>query len=419
MKRNYFIVVLIFIVFFVISFLTNIIGPIIPDIIKSFDLSYFMVAFLPFSFFIAYIMSIPAGMLLEKYNEKVIMVAAFLVAAVGAFFFAIVPVYFVSIMSLFLIGFGMAMLQVAINPLLRTAGGEEHFAFNSVFAQLFFGAASFLSPQLYSYLVNNLQKGNSDKNVLLLSLANLVPKELPWVSLYWIFAVVSILMVIVIALIKMPKVELKEDERTGAWSTIKELFTNKIVILFFIGIFAYVGTEQGIANWISEFLSKYHGFDPQTTGANTVSYYWGLLTVGCILGLALLKLFDSKLVLRVFTIAAMICLAVALFSGNSTPLYFFPAAGFFLSVMWSIVFSLGLNSLDKHHGSFSGILCTGVIGGAIVPLIIGFISDFIGLRFGMLFLFLTLGYIFSISIWANPLIKNETIFNKASLENKS
>ena len=419
MKRNYFIVVLIFIIFFVISFLTNIIGPIIPDIIKSFDLSYFMVAFLPFSFFIAYIMSIPAGMLLEKYNEKVIMVAAFLVAAVGAFFFAIVPVYFVSIMSLFLIGFGMAMLQVAINPLLRTAGGEEHFAFNSVFAQLFFGAASFLSPQLYSYLVNNLQKGNSDKNVLLLSLANLVPKELPWVSLYWIFAVVSILMVIVIALIKMPKVELKEDERTGAWSTIKELFTNKIVILFFIGIFAYVGTEQGIANWISEFLSKYHGFDPQTTGANTVSYYWGLLTVGCILGLALLKLFDSKLVLRVFTIAAMICLAVALFSGNSTPLYFFPAAGFFLSVMWSIVFSLGLNSLDKHHGSFSGILCTGVIGGAIVPLIIGFISDFIGLRFGMLFLFLTLGYIFSISIWANPLIKNETIFNKASLENKS
>jgi FHS family L-fucose permease-like MFS transporter len=419
MKRNYFIVVLIFIVFFVISFLTNIIGPIIPDIIKSFDLSYFMVAFLPFSFFIAYIMSIPAGMLLEKYNEKVIMVAAFLVAAVGAFFFAIVPVYVVSIMSLFFIGFGMAMLQVAINPLLRTAGGEEHFAFNSVFAQLFFGAASFLSPQLYSYLVNNLQKGNSGENVLLSTLADMVPKELPWVSLYWIFAVVSILMVIVIALIKLPKVKLKEDERTGAWSTIKELFKNKIVILFFIGIFAYVGTEQGIANWISEFLSKYHGFDPQTTGADTVSYYWGLLTVGCILGLALLKLFDSKLVLRVFTIAAMICLAVALFSGNSMPLYFFPAAGFFLSVMWSIVFSLGLNSLDKHHGSFSGILCTGIIGGAIVPLIIGFVSDFIGLRFGMLFLFLTLGYIFSISIWANPLIKNETIFNKASLENKA
>ncbi|HVO74503.1 MAG TPA: hypothetical protein VMT35_10810, partial [Ignavibacteriaceae bacterium] len=180
------------------------------------------------------------------------------------------------------------------------------------------------------------------------------------------------------------------------------------------GIFAYVGTEQGIANWISEFLSRYHGFDPQTTGADTVSYYWGLLTVGCVLGLILLKLFDSKLVLRVFTIAAMISLAAALFSGGNVPLYFFPAAGFFLSVMWSIVFSLALNSVYKHHGSFSGILCTGIIGGAIVPLVIGFISDFTGLRFGMLFLFLTLGYILSISIWANPIIKNETFFNKAA-----
>ncbi len=338
MKRNYFIVALIFIIFFVISFLTNIIGPLIPDIIKSFSLSYFMVAVLPFAFFIAYILSIPAGMLLEKFHEKKIMAAAFLVAALGAFLFALIPVYSVSIVSLFLIGFGMAMLQVAINPLLRTAGGEEHFAFNSVFAQLFFGGASFLSPQLYSYLVKNLESGNTGNNFVLASLSSVVPAGLPWVSLYWIFAVTSVLMVIIILVIKLPKVELKEDERTGAWETIKELLKNKTVILFFIGIFAYVGTEQGIANWISEFLSKYHGFDPQTVGANTVSYYWGLLTIGCILGLVLLKLVDSKLVLRIFVIAAMICLAIALFSSGNTPLYFFPATGFFLSVMWSVVF---------------------------------------------------------------------------------
>ncbi len=417
MKRNYFIVALIFIIFFVISFLTNIIGPLIPDIIKSFSLSYFMVAVLPFAFFIAYILSIPAGMLLEKFHEKKIMAAAFLVAALGAFLFALIPVYSVSIVSLFLIGFGMAMLQVAINPLLRTAGGEEHFAFNSVFAQLFFGGASFLSPQLYSYLVKNLESGNTGNNFVLASLSSVVPAGLPWVSLYWIFAVTSVLMVIIILVIKLPKVELKEDERTGAWETIKELLKNKTVILFFIGIFAYVGTEQGIANWISEFLSKYHGFDPQTVGANTVSYYWGLLTIGCILGLVLLKLVDSKLVLRIFVIAAMICLAIALFSSGNTPLYFFPATGFFLSVMWSVVFSLALNSLDKHHGSFSGILCTGIIGGAIVPLIIGYLADFIGLRFGMLFIFITLGYILSVSFWANPLIKNETIFEKTAVVN--
>jgi MFS transporter, FHS family, L-fucose permease len=412
MKRNYFIVALIFVIFFVISFLTNIIGPIVPDIIKSFDLSYFMVAFLPFSFFIAYIMSIPAGMMIERYREKPVMIAAFILAGAGALLFAVLPVFSIAVISLFLIGFGMAMLQVAINPLLRTAGGEEHFAFNSVFAQLFFGAASFLSPQLYSYLVVNLKEKSSNNNFVISALSGLVPENLPWVSLYWIFAVTSLLMVFVIAVIKLPKVELKEDERTGAWSTIKELSKQKTVILFFIGIFAYVGSEQGIANWISEFLSKYHGYDPQTTGANVVSYYWGLLTVGCFLGLIVLKLFDSKLVLKIFSGAAIISLAGALFAEGSLSLYLFPATGFFLSVLWSIVFSLALNSIDKHHGSFSGILCTGIIGGAIVPLIVGFLGDLIGLRFGMLFLFVTLGYIFSIGFWAKPLINNETIFNK-------
>jgi MFS transporter, FHS family, L-fucose permease len=412
MKRNYFIVALIFIIFFVISFLTNIIGPIVPDIIKSFDLSYFMVAFLPFSFFIAYIMSIPAGMMIEKYHEKPIMIAAFILAGVGALLFAIFPVFSIAVVSLFLIGFGMAMLQVAINPLLRTAGGEEHFAFNSVFAQLFFGAASFLSPQLYSYLVVNLKEKSSNNNLLISTLSGLVPDNLPWVSLYWIFAATSLLMILVVTVIKLPRVELKEDERTGAWSTIKELSKQKTVILFFIGIFAYVGSEQGIANWISEFLSKYHGYDPQTTGANVVSYYWGLLTVGCFLGLIVLKLLDSKLVLKIFSGAAIISLAGALFSEGSLSLYLFPATGFCLSVLWSVVFSLALNSVDKHHGSFSGILCTGIIGGAIVPLIVGFLGDLIGLRFGMLFLFITLGYIFSIGFWAKPLINNETIFNK-------
>lgn len=411
MKRNYLIVVLIFVIFFVISLLTNIIGPIIPDIIKSFNLSYFMVAFLPFSFFIAYLASIPAGMLIEKYQEKTVMTAAFVLAAIGALLFASFPVFSIAVVSLFLIGFGMAMLQVAINPLLRTAGGEEHFAFNSVLAQLFFGGASFLSPQIYSYLVTNLQDNVNEKDFIIKMLFSVVPENLPWVSLYWIFAVVAVMMILVLAFSKLPKVELKEDEKTGAWVTIKELIKEKTIILYFLGIFAYVGSEQGIANWISEFLSSYHGYDPQSTGANTVSFFWGLLTVGCVLGLVLLKLIDSKLILKLFTGLAMLSLAAGLFADGIIAVYCFPLTGFFLSVMWSIIFSLALNSIDKHHGSFSGILCTGIIGGAIVPLIIGWLADMIGLRFGMLFLFITLGYIFSIGFWAKPIINNKTIFS--------
>jgi fucose permease len=418
MKRNYFIVVLIFLIFFVISFLTNILGPIIPAIISSFQLSLAMAALLPFAFFIAYgVMSIPSGILVEKYKEKRVMLWAFIVSTMGALLFSLFPYYSVALVSLFLIGSGMAMLQVAINPLLRVAGGEEHFAFNSVMAQLVFGAASFLSPYVYTYLFNNLKESVTDKNFIIATLSNIVPANLPWVSLYWVFSVVSLIMVLVIFISRFPEVIRNEDEKAGAWETHVNLFKEKTVILFFIGIFCYVGTEQGVANWISQFLKDYHGYDPELVGASIVSWFWGLLTAGCLLGLVLLKIFDSRKILISFVISAIIFLTIALFAPGNIALYAFPMVGFSASVMWSIVFSLALNSVDKHHGSFSGILCTAIIGGAVVPLIIGWLGDIFGLRYGMFFLYLTLGYLLSIGIWAKPIINNETVSSKNKKEN--
>src|SRR5690606_40483863 len=100
MKKNTLIVVLILTIFFVISFLTNILGPIIPDIIESFDLSIGLAGFLPFSFFVAYgVMSIPSGILVEKYKEKPVMVAAFFMAFSGALLFALVPSFPIALRS--------------------------------------------------------------------------------------------------------------------------------------------------------------------------------------------------------------------------------------------------------------------------------------------------------------------------------
>jgi len=80
--------------------------------------------------------------------------------------------------------------------------------------------------------------------------------------------------------------------------------------------------------------------------------------------------------------------------------------------MYPIIISLALNSVSKHHGSFAGILMTGIMGGAVVQLLIGFISDFTTLKTGMLFIYITLAYILSIGIWAKPIIKNKTILTK-------
>ena len=413
MKKRNLVIGIILLVFFVISFIQNILGPVIPDIIDDFGLSLTMAGFLPFSFFIAYaVMSIPTGFLLEKYKAGKIMIAAFSVALAGALLFALKASYAYALLSLFLIGIGMAMLQVAINPLLRVAGGEKHFAFNSVLAQLIFGLASFISPNLYTYLVRNLQESASASQWFIKLFAFLTPENMPWVSLYWVFVVVIVLMILIIAVIKIPQVELKEDERVGSKKNISELFKNRIVILYFIGIIAYVGTEQGVANWISKFLANYHHFDPQSTGAKSVAGFWGLMTIGCLVGLFLLKILDSRKVLILFSCFAIVSLTFALFGPGTVALISFPLVGFFASVMWSVIFSLALNSVDKHHGAFSGILCTGILGGAIVPVIIGWLGTMIGLRFGMLFLYITLGYILSIAFWAKPQITNETIKRK-------
>jgi len=419
MKNNYYTVGLVFLTFFVISFLTNIMGPLIPDIINSFKLSLGMAGFLPFSFFAAYgVMSTSAGVLIEKYNEKIVMIFSFLLAAFGSLLFGLFPVYNMALLSLFLIGIGMASLQVAINPLLRVSGGEKHFAFNSVMAQLFFGLASFLSPLAYSYLVINIKHDGNNSSRFLETLSKLVPENLNWVSLYWIFAITALAMAVIILFFKFPKFELDETEKTGSWAVYKDLVKDKTVILFFFGTFAYVGTEQGIANWMSKFLSDYHGYDPQTIGAEVVAYFWGLLTAGCLLGLLLLKFFDSRNVLKVFTIGAIVCLTFALFGTAEMALYAFPLSGFALSVLWSVIFSLALNSLESNHGAFSGILCTGIVGGAVMSLIIGKLGDLIGLRYAMTLLYFALGYILWLSFWAKPLINNATIDLKKVKENQ-
>lgn len=407
MNGRHFIVGLVFLIFFVISFLTNILGPLVPDIISSFQVSLTMAAVLPFCFFIAYgVMSIPAGFLVERWGEKKLMIAAFLAGAGGAISFAVFPSYHIATLSLFVMGAGMAALQVAINPLLRVAGGAAHFAFNSAFAQLVFGSASFVSPLVYSYCVTGLGDRSTPRSGFLSLLGGVTPPDMPWVSIYSLFAVATLLMAAFIAAVKLPSVERTADESAGTPAMYGALFRNRNTWLYFLSVVAYVGSEQGTADWMSEFLARYHGFDPHVTGAGAVSYFWGLLTIGCLVGMGLLKRFDSRRVLIGFAVGALLTLTLALFGSAQVSLIAFPCVGFFASVMWPIVSSLALNSISAFHGPFAGILCTGIMGGAVLPLLIGQIGDRFGLRVGMLLLYLSFGCILSVGFWARPLISN-------------
>ena len=160
---------------------------------------------------------------------------------------------------------------------------------------------------------------------------------------------------------------------------------------------------------MSTFLEEYHGVNPQTEGAQAVSYFWGLMTAGCIVGMVLLKLMDSKRLLRGSGMLTIVLLLAALFGSKEVSLIAFPCIGFSISMMYSIVFSLALNSARQHHGSFAGILCSAIAGGAGGPLVVSTLADATSLRMGMLSIVLFIGYITFIGFWAHPLINNKTV----------
>lgn len=272
-------------------------------------------------------------------------------------------------------------------------------------AQLVFGVASFLSPFLYKYLVND----QFDNEPISKFFRSLVPEELPWVSLYITFGALSFVFLFYIYFSKYPKLQRIEEERSGSKASYLSLLKNKYTLLYFLGIFCYIGTEQGVGNWISKFLLNYHDLSPQNEGATTVSYFWAMLTIGCVLGLLLLKIMDSRKLLIFSTFFTILFLSLALLGSAQMALIFFPLVGFSISVMYSIIFSLGLNSVREHHGSLSGILCSGIAGGAIVPLVIGALGETMGIRYSMFFLLIPLAFICSIGFWAKPLVTNKTI----------
>jgi MFS transporter, FHS family, L-fucose permease len=413
-KHNYFIVALVMMVFVAVSFVTNIMDPMGTDIQASFSLNETQLGYLSFALFIAYaVMSIPSGLLVERFSTKAVLVVAFLLSTLGAFAIAVRPSFAIAIPAFFLMGVGFAMLQVVTIPLLRVAGGGEHMAFLGNMSQLIFALGSALSPQVYVTLVNGLKSPASSQNALISALAKVAPPALLWVSIYWVISIVLLAMVITIALIRWPRLELTADEKVGSFATILHLLKSKTVWLYFIGVICYVGTEQGIATKIKGFLVNCHHVDPDLANKVAVSGFWGAMAIGCAVGMGLIKLFDSRTILLAFSAGGALTLLLALFTPSAkVAMFALPMLGFWCSVGCPIVFALALNSLEKYHGALTGILCTGIVGGGFLPPIIGRIADYFGpkgLRYGMLAILATWGYLFSMGLWARPLINNATI----------
>ncbi len=384
-------------VFFVISFITNIIGPLIPQFIKTYDLSLVLASFLPLSFFFSYgVFSVPAGIFLERYGGKIVMLSAFIISSAGAALIILMPGYLSFIFSFFMIGTGMAILQVAINPILRYAVSGENFAFFSIIGQLAFGSASFLSPVFYRFLLEK-------KNFFGLNIFN----DEPWLWIYFLFILAIIALLVFLYFLKTPDNQSKLEKFDI--NVFSKFLNNRISYFYFFGIFSYVGVEQGINNWSSEFLYQYHSLDPEKVGVEVISAFWGNLTIGTIISLFLVKFIDEKKLLSIYALTSSIIAFLAIHGDYEISVLSFKLLGFSISGVWSVMISLALNSVPKNHSIFTGILLTGIVGGAVFPFIVAGIGQIFNLKVGMHVILIGLVYLLYVSFTAKPLISNKTI----------
>jgi FHS family L-fucose permease-like MFS transporter len=195
---------------------------------------------------------------------------------------------------------------------------------------------------------------------------------------YAVITIALILLAVLIGTFKLPKVE--TAERSGEKIN-DSVWKHRNLVLGAIGIFTYVGAEVSIGS----FLVNYFGL-PEIAGltakaaAGFVSFYWGGAMVGRFLGAALLRHVKAGSLLALCAIAGAILVTVSMLVAGHTAMWTILAVGFFNSIMFPTIFSLGVAELGPLTGTGSGILNMAIVGGAILPVLQGAIADRVGLH---------------------------------------
>lgn len=393
------IVVLVNLAYLEIGLMVSVMGALIPDIIKAYHLDYSAAASLPVAYYLSFgVMAIPSGLIIEKSSYKKALLAAYIIVTAGILLFIFNNNYHTRIASIFIIGCALTLVQVLAFPLLREVMGAAKLSFHTTLNTFMYGVGAFTSPYFYTLIIKWVENPSSAFPFGVLHSLN--TGTYAWVTIYYIFLMLFVITTVIIATVKFPPVHLAQSEKIGNAKSFRNLLKNKYLYFFFFSLFSYAACEQGIANWITQFLSSYHAVDPQTTGSYVLSGYWLLLSVGCIVGMALLKYFDSVKILFAFTIAAVICFCCSLFGSRDIAVWCFPLIGLFHSVMWPLILSLGMNTINQHHGSLSGLLFAASSGGAFGAMMVGKLGDAFGLRWGLFFLIICYAVVFSINFWS-------------------
>ena len=379
--------------FFMWGFLTCLNDILIPHLKAVFSLNYTQAMLIQFSFFAAYfIVSLPSGIIVEKIGYKKGIIIGLITAGIGCLTFypaAGMRSYPLFLIALFILASGITLLQVAANPYVAILGKPETASSRLNLTQAFNSLGTTIAPYFGSLLILSVA-AKSTEEIDMMNSAELSAYQIAEASAvqvpYLFLAAALFVIAALIASFKLPKVEAGSVASSdGDGKSYDELHPSawkyKHLLLGAVAIFVYVGAEVSIGS----FLVNYFG-DVEIMGlaeaeaGKFVSFYWGGAMVGRFIGSAVQRKVKPGYVLSFNAIFASLLVVTSMLTYGYVAMWSILLVGLFNSIMFPTIFTLAINGLGKHTGQGSGILCMAIVGGAVIPVIQGYLADNIGIH---------------------------------------
>jgi len=411
--------------FFMWGFMTVIVDAFVPRLKEVFELTQLRANMVQSAWFSAYgLISIPAGLLISKIDYKKGIITGLIICGIGCLLFipaASTRTFFFFLLALFTLASGITILQVGANPFVAVLGPERTASSRLNFAQTFNAFGTFIAPVFaVTYLLSDDIKTSDEidgltsvaKEIYYAHEAAAVQGPFLYIALFFIF------MALAFILIKLPKI-LSDD--SDIKSSYLDFVKYKNLWMGMIGIFVYVGAEVAIGtNLISYFLSmELDKVVPQNSFMNSIAtfvsrtfkgkdiseidakgivgtfviFYWGGAMIGRLIGTFLTKAFQPGKVLASFTLGAIVLILGTMTGGGLFSMWTALAIGLFNSIMFPTIFTLAIDGLGDFKPKASGLLCTSIVGGAIIPPLFGLSADLLGWKLAFIIPILCYTYI--------------------------
>jgi len=380
--------VIVTMLFFMWGLLTSLNDVLIPHLKSIYTLNYVQAMLVQFCFFGAYfIVSIPAGALIKRIGYQNGAVTGLIIAATGCalFYPAAESGYALFLFAFFVLASGITILQVAANPYVTVLGDPKTASSRLTLTQAFNSLGTTVGPLFGSILILSgaalATSGTGPLSATELA-AQRAQEAAAVQGPYLILAGALLLLAIVFALARLPKITHADDASMSLDDdSIRSIFHHRNLILGTVAIFLYVGAEVSIGSFLVSFLGESNivGMAPAQAG-KFVSYYWGMAMVGRFIGFAVMRYVSPGKTLAFNAACSMALILTAILGQGHVAMWAILGVGLFNSIMFPTIFSMALHKLGKLTGQGSGVLCMAIVGGAIVPFVQGFLADRIGIQ---------------------------------------